>query len=80
MASSAHHGRWIREDAAMAAITLNTVNQAAHVREQLKTVLTAFREMLDAFVSNRMRQAAAEAAHARSRQPLGTSSPLISAQ
>ena len=64
----------------MAAITLNAVNQATHVREQLKTALAVFREMLDAFVSTRMRQAAAEAEHARSRQPLGTSSPLISAQ
>jgi len=80
MASSAHHDRWIREEAAMAAIALNTVHQATHVREQLKPVLAAFREMLDTFVSNRMRQAAAEAEHARSRQPLGTSSPLISPQ
>jgi hypothetical protein len=80
MASSAHHGRWIREDAAMAAIALNTVRQAEHVREQFKPVLAAFREMLDAVVSNRMRQAAAEAEHARSRQPLGTPSPLISPQ
>jgi hypothetical protein len=45
----------------MAAITLNTVNQATHVREQLIPVLAAFREMLDAFVSNRMRRTAAEA-------------------
>jgi len=65
MASSAHHDRWIREEAAMVAITLNTVHQTARVREQLKTVHAAFREMLDAFVSNRMRRAAAEAGHAR---------------
>jgi hypothetical protein len=58
----------------MAAITLNTVNQATHVRERLKTVLAVFREMLDAFVSNRMRQAAADAEHVR---PLGTPSPSI---
>ena len=64
----------------MAAITFNTVNQATHVREQLKIVLAVFRAMLDAFVSNRMRQAVAEAEHARSRQPLGTSSPLTRAQ
>ncbi len=64
----------------MAAITFNAVHQAAHVGEQLKTVLAAFREMLDAFVSNRMRRAAAEAEHARPRQPRGTSSPSISAQ
>lgn len=64
----------------MAAITLNTVHQATHVREQLRTVLAVFREMLDAFVSNRMRRTAAEAEHARSRWPLGTPSPLTSAQ
>ena len=49
----------------MVAITLNTVHQTALVREQLKTVHAFFREMLDAFVSNRMRRAAAEAEHAR---------------
>ena len=64
----------------MAAITLNTVHQAARVGGQVKTVLAAFREMLDAFVSNRMRRAAAEAEYARSLQPLGTSSTLMSAQ
>ena len=47
----------------MAAITFNTTHQKEQVREQLKTALTALREMLDAFVSNRMRQAAAEAEH-----------------
>ena len=62
----------------MAAITLNIVHQAARVGGQVKTVLAAFREMLDAFVSNRMRRAAAEAEC--SREPLGTSSPLMSAQ
>jgi hypothetical protein len=72
MTSSAHHDRGIREEAAMAAITFDAVQQAAHVREQLKAVLAAFREMLDAFVSNRMRRAAAEAEHARSRQPMDT--------
>ena len=49
----------------MAAITFNTAHQKDHVREQLKIVLGAFREMLDAFVSNRMRQAAAEAEQVR---------------
>ena len=49
----------------MAAITLNTAHQKEQVREQLKIVLGAFREMLDAFVSNRMRQAAAEAEQVR---------------
>jgi hypothetical protein len=77
MASSAHHGRWIRKEAAMAAITLSAVHQVGQVREQLKTVLAAFRAMLDAFVSNRMRRAAAEAEHVR---PLGTPSPSTKAR
>jgi hypothetical protein len=77
MALSAHHGRWIREEATMATITLGTMHQAEHVRGQLRTVLAAFREMLDAFVSNRMRRAAAEAEHVR---PLGTPSRSIKAR
>jgi len=77
MASSAHHARWIREEAAMAATTFSAVHQVGQVREQLKTALAAFRTMLDAFVSNRMRRAAAEAEHVR---PLGTPSPLIKAR
>ena len=64
----------------MAAITLNTARQAEYVREQLKPVLAAFREMLDAVVSNRIRRTAAETVHARSRQPLDASSPSIGAR
>jgi hypothetical protein len=64
----------------MAAITFNTVHQKAHIREQLKTVLTVLREMLDAFVSCRMRPAAAEAEHVRPRQLRGTQSQSIHAQ
>jgi uncharacterized protein YdbL (DUF1318 family) len=52
----------------MAAITLNTAHQAEHVGQKLETVLAALREMLDAFVSNRMRKAAAEAEQVRSRR------------
>jgi len=52
----------------MAAITFNATLQKQHVREQLKTVLAVLRKALDAFVSNRMQRAAAEAGHARSRQ------------
>ena len=59
----------------MAAITFSAAHRAGHGREHLKTVLTAFREMLDAFVSNRMRQAAAKAEHARARQLPCESSP-----
>jgi hypothetical protein len=60
MASSAHHGHWICEEAAMAAINFNTAHQKEHARQQLKIALTAIREMLDAFVSNRMRQVATD--------------------
>jgi hypothetical protein len=77
MASSAHHGRWIREEAAMAATTFSAVHQVGQVREQLKTALAAFRAMLDAFVSNRMRRTAAETQHVRF---LDTSSPSIKAR
>jgi hypothetical protein len=77
MASSAHHGRWIREEAAMAAITFDTAHRKEHVRERLKTVLAAFHEMLDAFVSNRTRLAVWEAEHVHPRQLQGASSPSI---
>jgi hypothetical protein len=52
----------------MAAITFNAAHQKEQVREQLDVVLAAFRRMLDTFVSYQMRQAAAEAEHARPRQ------------
>ena len=60
----------------MAAITFNTTHREEQVREQLETALTALREMLDAFVSNRMRQAAAEAEQARAAAQLGN--PIVS--
>ena len=53
----------------MAAITFNAAHQKEHVREQLKPALAAFREMLDTFVSNQMRRAAAEAEQVRPRHP-----------
>jgi hypothetical protein len=68
MASSAHHTCWIRKEAVMAATTFNAPPRKEHVREQFGS---AFREMLDAFVSNRMRQAAAEAEHVGPRRPPG---------
>ena len=49
----------------MAAITFNTAYQKHHVRALLDIIFAACREMLDAFVSNRMQRAAAEAEHAR---------------
>jgi hypothetical protein len=64
----------------MAAITFNSAHQRKRVREQLKTVLIAFREMLDAFVSNRMRRAAAEAGHVGVRAVPGTSSSSLNTQ
>jgi hypothetical protein len=48
----------------MAAITFNTTHQKQHVREQVKTVLAVLHSALDAFVSNRMQRAAAEAGYA----------------
>jgi len=56
----------------MAAITFNTVHRKAHTREQLDAVVAVCREMLDGFVSNWMRRAAAEAEYVRPRP--GTSS------
>jgi hypothetical protein len=58
----------------MAAITFNTAHRKEQVRKQIETALAAYREMLDTFVSNQMRQAAAQAEHSRPRQPLGTTS------
>jgi hypothetical protein len=52
MATTAHLGRWSREEIAMAAIALDAARQAAG---RFEAVLTAVREMLDAFVSYRMR-------------------------
>jgi hypothetical protein len=60
MASSAHHDRQTREEASMAEITFNTAHQEERVREQIKTAVAAYREMLDTFVSDRMRQVAAK--------------------
>jgi hypothetical protein len=55
----------------MAAITFVTARRKLHIQEQLKTVLTAFREMLDAFVGNRMRRVVAEAERILPRPPQG---------
>jgi hypothetical protein len=53
----------------MAAITFNAGRRKLPIQEQLKTVLAAFRDRLDAFVSNWMRRAVAEAGHSRPRRP-----------
>jgi len=61
----------------MAAITFNATHQKVHIQEWLKTVRRASRQMLDAFVSNQLRRAAAE--HIRPRRP-GTQPQSIKAQ
>ena len=77
MPSSAHHARWIRKEAAMAAITLDSALQKQQARKQLETALAAYREMLDTFVSTQLRQAAAEAEQAGPRQlPAAPAQPL----
>jgi hypothetical protein len=52
----------------MAAIIFKAGHQSERPWEKFKTLLTAFREQLDAFVSYRMRLAASEAEHVRPRQ------------
>jgi hypothetical protein len=64
MASSAHHGGQNCEEATMAEIIFNTSRQDEQVREQVKAAVAAYRDMLDAFVNNRIQQAAAEAENA----------------
>jgi hypothetical protein len=64
----------------MAAIAFNAAHRSEHLRERYKTALAAFRDMLDAFVSHRMRQSAAEAGHARPRRRPVTSSQSINTQ
>ena len=60
----------------MAAITLDSVLQKQQARKQLEAALAAYREMLDTFVSNQLRQAAAEAEQAGPRQlPIASSQP-----
>jgi predicted RNA-binding Zn ribbon-like protein len=80
MVSSAHQGCWILEEAAMAAITVNAAHQKEQAQEQLKAALTAYREMLDTFVNNRVSPAAAEPEHVRSQQFRGAPSPSTNAQ
>lgn len=64
----------------MATTTFNAAARKEQVREQLDTVLTAFRKTLDTFVSNRMRRAAAEAGHVRPRPSQDTQTQSINAQ
>jgi hypothetical protein len=81
MASPAHHARWIRKEVAMTAITFfNTAHQAERFGQKLETVLAVVREMLDAFVSNSMRKAAAEAEYTRSRRLSDVHKPSTGSQ
>jgi hypothetical protein len=64
----------------VATITFNTAHQKEQARKQVEAALAAYREMLNTFVSNQMRQGAAEAEHTRPRQTLGTTSPSKDAQ
>jgi hypothetical protein len=72
MAPSAHHRHWIRQEAAMVAITFNAAYRKEQARKQLDAALAAYREMLDRFVSNQMRQVAAKAEQARARPTPGS--------
>jgi hypothetical protein len=62
MALPPHLKRWIREEAAMAAITFNAAHNAAG---RLGTMLVAMRETIGALVSYRMRLTAAEIEQSR---------------
>jgi hypothetical protein len=53
----------------MAAIIFNTAHPVRHVREQLKAVVAVLQKVLDAFVSNRMQRAAAEAEQGHPERP-----------
>ena len=64
----------------MAAITFNTAYQKQQVHEQIETVLAVLRETLDAFVSNRMQRAEAEAEYGRPRKLPSTPAQQASAR
>jgi hypothetical protein len=68
MLSSAHQAPQICKEATMAEITFNTADQDELVREEVKAAVAAYREMLDTFVGNRTRPAAAGAEPLRPRQ------------
>ena len=57
----------------MAAITLDTVHRKEQARKQFEAALADYREMLNTFVSNQLRQGAAEAEQPRPGQFLITS-------
>lgn len=61
----------------MAAITFNTTHQPENVWDRLQIVGASLREMLDAFVSFRMRLAVEAAGQARPRLVRKTPSPSM---
>jgi hypothetical protein len=63
MTASAHHVDRIRGEAAMAATTVHTTCRNQQLWKQFRNLPVACREMLDAFVSNRMQQAVPAAEH-----------------
>jgi hypothetical protein len=71
MAPTPRHQHWICEEAIMLAIALKTCSSghlSENVRERLKAIVAVCSGLLDAFVSDRIRAAAAEAEHARPRR------------
>jgi hypothetical protein len=56
----------------MAAITFNAACRRMQLRAQVRTVLTACRKMLDAYISGLMQRTVAEAGNVRPRQPRST--------
>jgi hypothetical protein len=52
----------------MAEATFNTAHQREHVRQQVKTAVEAYRQMLDTFVNTPMRRALSEAEPVRPQQ------------
>jgi hypothetical protein len=74
MALSAHHARWIPEEAAMAETTFNAAHRKAQAREQLEAALAAYGKMLDTFVNHPMPPAAAEVGQVATRLVPGAAS------
>jgi hypothetical protein len=72
MNSLAHLAPGIRQEAVMAAAALDTTSRKAQIRERQQIFVSRLRGLLDAFVTNRMRHAAAEAEHVQLRLSVET--------
>jgi len=70
---------FVRE-AIMAAISSDIFLQHGRIAGHLETAFVTLRTSLDAFVSNRMRRAAAEAEYARPHRLLCAPSPSVDSQ